>query len=70
MGVIRFSVALFLRVTAHRALPGVVLCGARTFLGVKAVRAETWLCPYFAPTLPLLYLYDAIARPTWTPIRL
>ena len=28
----RFSVALYLQVTPHRALPGVVLYGARTFL--------------------------------------
>ena len=29
----RFSVALFRRVAPPRALPGTVLCGARTFLG-------------------------------------
>jgi hypothetical protein len=29
----RFSVALFRRVTPPRVLPGTVLCGARTFLG-------------------------------------
>ncbi len=29
----RFSVALFRRITPPRVLPGTVLCGARTFLG-------------------------------------